>query len=114
MENSFELALKELQSMVDEGIIKLTDNKYDCFFTFWDNGKFILANVFETKGSDGLYTYTLEGEIWEEGETIEELGKNLLKWKYFEFHEWKEKELKKEILNYKQEQEDIYYMRHIR
>lgn len=116
MTNKYELALEELQDMVSKGTIKLTDNEYECFFVYFDKDrrKYGLSNTFEVEVNDGWYTYTLEGEVHEEGTTLEELGKRLLDWITFGFNAWKNEEFRIAKSNQEQEERDIYYMQHIR
>ena len=112
----FESALEELQDMVSKGTIKLTDNEYECFFVYFDKDrrKYGLSNTFEVEVNDEWYTYTLEGEVHEEGTTLEELGKKLLDWITFGFNAWKNEEFRIAKSNQEQEERDIYYMQHIR
>ena len=117
MESKFKEALTALQYMVNNEIIKLTDNEYGMFFIYIaDNGEIGITNSFEVEVEDdkNWVTHILDGEIDFREPTPEELGKKLLKWIEEDFAEWRKEELRKAISNYEQEQEDIYYMQHVR
>lgn len=118
MENKLEKALLNLQEMVDNGTIKITDNDFDGFFFYVrrEYKKFGINFSFETEMEDAKnwLTWTLSDDVVFQESSLEELGEKLFKWTEEDFWEWREEELRKSISNYEQEERDIYYMRHIR
>lgn len=118
MENKFELALLSLQKMVDDGVIKITDNDYDGFFFYVNRERkeFGINFSFETEMEDGKnwLTWTLSDDVDFQESSFDKLGEKILKWAEEDFWDWREEELRKAISNYEQEQEDIYYMQHVR
>ena len=118
MENKFELALLSLQKMVDDGVIKITDNDYDGFFFYVNRERkeFGINFSFETEMEDGKnwLTWTLSDDVDFQESSFDKLGEKILKWTEEDFWDWREEELRKAISNYEQEQEDIYYMQHVR